>query len=70
MTVQGMIQHWQSSPHQHGILTGGLARGPFTGAEVELEADTADEEAVRDGILPGFGRGEVALAVCGFAECL
>lgn len=39
MTVHGMMQHEQSSPHQQGSLTGALT--PFTsdGAGEEPEAD-------------------------------
>jgi hypothetical protein len=45
MMVQGMIQHWQSSPHQQGSLTGGFTIGPFAidgEGEVEDVAETAD----------------------------
>ena len=45
INVQGMMQHWQSSPHQHGNLTGGFAIGPFAidGADVpELVADVVE----------------------------
>ena len=43
--VQGMIQHWQSSPHQQGNLTGGFAIGPFAidgEGEVEEVAEVVD----------------------------
>ena len=40
MIVHGMMQHEQSSPHQHGSLTGGFAIGPFAIEEV-LELDPA-----------------------------
>lgn len=41
--VQGIIQHWQSSPHQHGNFTTGFAIGPFV-------IDGADVEEVEGGI--------------------
>ena len=42
--VHGIMQHWQSSPHQQGSLTGGFAIGPFAteGEEVEEVADVVD----------------------------
>lgn len=44
MTVHGMMQHWQSSPHQQGSLTGGLASGPFAATE-EAEAEEVEDVA-------------------------
>ena len=37
-----MIQHWQSSPHQQGSLTGGFVTGPLA---KELEDEVAEEDA-------------------------
>lgn len=53
--VQGMMQHWQSSPHQQGNLTGGFATGPFA-IEGEGEVDEV-AEVVEEGIVAiGHGR--------------
>lgn len=41
MIVHGRMQHWQSSPHQHGSLTGGLDIGPFA-IDGEVPDDVAD----------------------------
>lgn len=37
MTLQGRMQHWQSSPHQQGNLTGGFDTGPLAIEEPEVE---------------------------------
>ncbi|KAB8346285.1 hypothetical protein FH972_023329 [Carpinus fangiana] len=56
MTEHGMMQHWQSSPHQHGFVTGGrsgiLLPVGFVADEVP---EVRDEEAVELGIVPGVG---------------
>lgn len=50
MMVHGMMQHWQSSPHQQGSLTGGLEIGPLAiGLEDEEPEDVA--EAVEGGMV-------------------
>lgn len=48
-----------TSPHQHGILTGGRARGPFAGAEEVEEV----AEVVEGGIVTARRRRE-RLRVC------
>ena len=50
ITVQGMIQHWQSSPHQQGSLTGGFEMGPFATVVVEEEPEDV-AEVVEGGIV-------------------
>lgn len=45
INVHGIIQHWQSSPHQQGSLTGGFASGPFAidgAGELEVAAEDVD----------------------------
>ena len=45
MSVQGIMQHWQSSPHQQGSFTGGFEIGPFAidgDEELEVVADAVD----------------------------
>lgn len=49
MTVHGIMQHWQSSPHQQGNFIGGLEIGPLA-IEGEGELDVAD---VIDGGIAG-----------------
>lgn len=51
ITVQGRIQHWQSSPHQHGSLTGGFVTGPFA---KDVEDDDVPEEAADDVVEGGI----------------
>lgn len=46
ITVQGIMQHWQSSPHQHGSLTGGFETGPFA---IEGEGEPDEVADVVDG---------------------
>lgn len=49
MTVQGMMQHWQSSPHQQDLGPGGLMPLPI-GFETEPllleEVQDAEEDVV------------------------
>jgi hypothetical protein len=49
MIVHGMIQHWQSSPHQHGSLTGGFFTTPFA---IDGEDEVEDVAEVVDGGMP------------------
>lgn len=49
MIVQGMMQHWQSSPHQQGSLTGGFAIGPLAIDGAEEPEEVA--EVVEGGIV-------------------
>jgi hypothetical protein len=46
MIEQGMMQHWQSSPHQQGSLIGGFATGPFA---IDGEGEVVDVADVVDG---------------------
>lgn len=57
ITLQGMMQHWQSSPHQHGLVTGGLMSpvavkpmapvlAPARFVTDAVEVEVAEEEAV------------------------
>jgi len=73
MTVQGMTQHWQSSPHQHGALTGpGLTidvvlevvdAGIFADYGEDCAADKCD--AMRDEAIPnGVVRAETKDSMC------
>ena len=48
--TQGRMQHWQSSPHQHGILTG-TAGFLVTAAAPPLSLLEAAEETVEGGML-------------------
>jgi len=60
ITVQGMMQHWQSSPHQHGNLIGDLVAGPLT---IEDEDETDEVTGV---VEEGIARaGETCCAVLG-----
>lgn len=44
MTVQGMMQHWQSSPHQHDLGPGGLMPLQIGFAIEELLVEETDVE--------------------------
>lgn len=47
--THGMRQHWQSSPHQHGSLTGGLA--PLIGEDVDEVAEVVEGGIFGVGVL-------------------
>ena len=46
MIEQGIMQHWQSSPHQQGNLIGGFATGPFA---IDGEGEVVEVADVVDG---------------------
>lgn len=69
MTVQGMMQQLQSSPHQQGSLTPGVTR--LIGAEdVDVAEEEEEEVVVRDveveGLLRGIWWGIVACVWAGW----
>ena len=47
MIEQGMMQHWQSSPHQQGSLIGGFAIGPLA---IDGAGDVDVADVVEGGI--------------------
>ena len=47
MRVHGIMQHWQSSPHQQGSFTGGFMTGAFA-------VDAADALEVADAVEGGI----------------
>lgn len=51
MTVQGIMQHWQSSPHQQGSLTGGFAIGLLAIEEEDEVVEVAEVVVVEGGMI-------------------
>jgi hypothetical protein len=56
MIEQGMMQHWQSSPHQHGSF--GFAIGPFA---IDGEGEVFDDADVVDGGIVGQWLGRAGI---------
>ncbi|EME50103.1 hypothetical protein DOTSEDRAFT_41257 [Dothistroma septosporum NZE10] len=54
--VQGRMQHWQSSPHQQGNLTGGFFTAPLLLAILAVDPAFVAEEVVEGGIAVAWRR--------------
>ncbi|TKA26795.1 hypothetical protein B0A50_04241 [Salinomyces thailandicus] len=54
ITEQGIIQHEQSSPHQQGSLTGGLASEEVLATDEEVEV--LEEEEVAETVEGGMSQ--------------